>query len=139
MLLPLWRASGFALGFAPTALGGERGLYVTVHAVESFVDEHYQEQIERLQREAACPALVVRYTSRLNHFATACSASRPACTHPAPQGMLKDFRADELHHRDDAAEHARACDAAPPTLADRAWATVVSLGSKAAVAVARRL
>ncbi len=46
-LLPLWRASGFALG-ACTALFGAGATFATIDAVESFVDQHYSRQIARL-------------------------------------------------------------------------------------------
>jgi len=41
-LLPLWRVSGWCLGFFPTLLGGEPALFLTVEAVETFVEEHYK-------------------------------------------------------------------------------------------------
>lgn len=40
-LLPLWRVSGWCLGFFPTLVGGEPALFLTVEAVETFVEEHY--------------------------------------------------------------------------------------------------
>lgn len=46
-LLPVWRAAGFATG-ALAALFGPRAVYVTIHAVESFVDSHYAAQIAAL-------------------------------------------------------------------------------------------
>jgi ubiquinone biosynthesis monooxygenase Coq7 len=48
--LPLWRASGFLLGAIP-ALFGARVVFVTINAVETFVETHYRQQIERLQRD----------------------------------------------------------------------------------------
>lgn len=41
-LLPLWRISGWCLGFFPTLIGGEPALFLTVEAVETFVEEHYK-------------------------------------------------------------------------------------------------
>lgn len=46
-LLPLWRLSGWTLGVI-AGLAGERAVYHTVEAVETFVVRHYQEQIDRL-------------------------------------------------------------------------------------------
>lgn len=76
-LLPLWRISGWLTGALP-ALGGPRTVYATIAAVETFVDRHYQAQVDHL---AALPALA------------ALRADLEAC------------RQDEAHHRDEAAAH----------------------------------
>ena len=47
-LLPLWRIAGFLTGAMP-ALVGPKAVYGTVAAVETFVDRHYQQQIEQLE------------------------------------------------------------------------------------------
>jgi ubiquinone biosynthesis monooxygenase Coq7 len=44
VLLPIWRIAGFLTGFLPACLG-ERPVYLTVAAVETFVQAHYQQQI----------------------------------------------------------------------------------------------
>lgn len=80
-LLPAWRAAGFVLGFAPTLLGGPTALFVTVAAVEDFVEEHYGAQIAGLAPGEA----------------------------PALKTLLETCCADEVHHRDDAASRAGAC------------------------------
>jgi ubiquinone biosynthesis monooxygenase Coq7 len=36
---------GYSLGFAPTLLLGARGFYPTIDYVETFVQEHYNQQI----------------------------------------------------------------------------------------------
>lgn len=41
LFIPVWRVAGWVLGWLPTIVGGERWLFVTVDAVETFVDEHY--------------------------------------------------------------------------------------------------
>jgi demethoxyubiquinone hydroxylase (CLK1/Coq7/Cat5 family) len=46
-LLPLWRVTGWATGALPSFFG-KRAVFVTIAAVERFVDEHYRAQIERL-------------------------------------------------------------------------------------------
>lgn len=50
VLLPLWHVAGFSLGFVSTFFS-PRFLYVTTDAVESFVERHYNQQIERLTEE----------------------------------------------------------------------------------------
>jgi 3-demethoxyubiquinol 3-hydroxylase len=77
-LLPLWRLSGWLTGALP-ALFGPRAVYATIAAVETFVDRHYQAQVDQL---TALPALA------------ALRADLEAC------------RQDEAHHRDEAAAQA---------------------------------
>lgn len=48
ILLPLWRVAGFFTGALP-ALCGPQAVFATVAAVETFVDHHYQDQIEKLR------------------------------------------------------------------------------------------
>ena len=48
LLLPGWRVAGFLTGALP-ALFGPRAVYATIEAVETFVDKHYQHQIDKLQ------------------------------------------------------------------------------------------
>jgi len=74
LLLP-WRAAGWLTGALP-ALFGPRAVYATIAAVETFVDRHYQQQIDRLD-------------------------GRPE--HAALRDLLVACQADERHHRDEAA------------------------------------
>jgi ubiquinone biosynthesis monooxygenase Coq7 len=55
-LLPLWRIAGWVTGAIP-ALIGPRAVFVTVAAVERFVDRHYAVQIERLSAHPELGAL----------------------------------------------------------------------------------
>ena len=74
-LLGPWRLAGWLTGALP-ALFGSRAVYGTIAAVETFVDTHYQQQIEHLER------------------------------HGGPDGllpMLLRCQADERHHRDESA------------------------------------
>lgn len=74
-LLGPWRLAGWLTGALP-ALAGPRAVYATIAAVETFVDRHYQQQIDHLRQ------------------------------HAGPEGLLPlllSCQADELHHRDEAA------------------------------------
>lgn len=75
-LLPIWRVAGWVTGALP-ALIGSRAVYATIDSVESFVDHHYQQQIDRLDAEA---------------------------THPALRAMLARCQEEEVLHRDEARE-----------------------------------
>ena len=105
-LLPVWRVAGWLTGALP-ALVGPRAVYATIEAVERFVDQHYAEQIARLQAQPTWAAL---------------------------RQTLAACRADELAHRDEAAA-AQGGQAAGWLL--RGWAALVHAGSRAAVAVCR--
>lgn len=74
-LLVLWRLAGFITGALP-AFFGARAVFITVDAVERFVDRHLTEQIELLE------------------------ARNPA--HPLLP-PLRQCRDDEIRHRDEAA------------------------------------
>ncbi len=74
-LLGPWRLAGWLTGALP-ALAGPRAVHATIAAVETFVDHHYQQQIDHI------------------------------ATHGAPDGLLpllQRCQEDECHHRDEAA------------------------------------
>ena len=73
-LAPLWRVGGFMMG-AVTALMGEKAAHACTAAVETVIEGHYADQI--IQIAAADPSLA---------------------------DTLRQFREDELHHRDLALE-----------------------------------
>ena len=108
------------MGFLPTFVGGPTAFYHTTVAVESFVEEHYNAQLDRLARDG--------------HGAT----------HAAVAELLRRCCEDEVKHKEEAAERAAAHgdgddDGGPPSLAVRAWARVVDFGSRAAVVVCKRI
>jgi len=73
-LLGPWRLAGWLTGALP-ALAGARAVHATIAAVETFVDHHYQQQIDHLHQ------------------------------HGGPEGLLPlllQCQADECHHRDEA-------------------------------------
>ena len=72
LLQPIWHVAGFALG-AATALLGEKAAMACTVAVEQVIDRHYAEQIARLGDDEK-----------------------------ELRATIAAFRADELHHRDEA-------------------------------------
>lgn len=96
-LLPAWRAAGFLLGFLP-ALASDRQLFLTVNAVESFVEIHYSEQIAALEASnVAAPETLalLRYCVRGRpcHALRLCTvgfgaALGAATAQPAPRAAL---------------------------------------------------
>ena len=109
-LLPAWRVAGFVTGALP-ALFGPRAVYATIAAVETFVDQHYQHQIDKLQGQPQQAELL---------------------------GLLKECQEDECEHRDEAL-NSNALVAQPPSWLLRAWCALVGSGSSAAVELARRI
>ena len=73
VLLPIWRVAGFLTGFLPACFG-ERSVYLTVAAVETFVQAHYQQQIVHAE---------------LNQY-------------PDIKKKLVAFMQDEIEHKDEA-------------------------------------
>ncbi|OWS71341.1 hypothetical protein CBI30_07860 [Polynucleobacter aenigmaticus] len=51
-LLVPWRIAGWLTGAIP-ALFGRKAVYATIDAVETFVEQHYQQQIEYLQKNGS--------------------------------------------------------------------------------------
>ena len=74
-LLGPWRLAGWLTGALP-ALAGQRAVYATIAAVETFVDHHYQQQIDHIRQHGGPPGLL---------------------------DLLLQCQADECHHRDEAA------------------------------------
>ena len=105
-LLPLWRLAGFLTGALP-ALFGSKAVYATIEAVETFVNQHYEDQICALDSQPELSDL---------------------------RQTLLDCQADEVAHRDEAAA---ALGSARPNLVLRAWCAMVGTGSKAAVSLIR--
>ncbi len=75
IMAPFWEVAGFALG-AGTALLGEKAAMACTAAVEEVIDEHYQEQRDKLN--GADPEL---------------------------EEIIEDFQAEEVEHREIALKH----------------------------------
>jgi ubiquinone biosynthesis monooxygenase Coq7 len=57
LLSPLWHIAGFALG-AGSALLGKRAAMACTVAVESVIDEHYQDQLDQLEDNTPLKTLI---------------------------------------------------------------------------------
>ena len=108
-LLPLWRIAGFSLGYLPVLVLGSQGLFRTIQYVETFVEVHYNEQIEwlELQGEEWRPLVEV----------------------------LESCCADEVEHKEDSKRRVQGVDRVGWMI----WKMIVEKGSKWAVQASRWL
>ena len=113
-LLPLWRIAGWLTGALPSLIGA-RAVYATITTVETFVDQHYGEQIESIER--LDPGRLDPSLQALRAFLASC-------------------RADEICHRDEAIKRFGGGGERPSPLL-RLWLRAVDRGSRAAVKVCR--
>lgn len=107
-LLPVWKLAGFLTGALP-ALFGPRAVYATIESVETFVDRHYEVQVQDLKSHPEL--LLLRQT-------------------------LQECQADEVAHRDEAAASRGSLKMG---FFLRIWCALVSMGSRNAVAVCRHI
>jgi ubiquinone biosynthesis monooxygenase Coq7 len=75
LMAPFWHLAGFALG-AGTALMGEKAAMACTQAVETVIDDHYQEQLDKLDGEE-----------------------------PELEAVIEKFQAEEVEHKRIAEEH----------------------------------
>jgi 3-demethoxyubiquinol 3-hydroxylase len=123
-LLPIWSVAGFLTGFLP-AVFGKRALFHTVAAVETFVEEHYNQQISRL---------LMNEKDKFPHI----------------RQVLEHCCLEEVSHKDEALLllHTNVDDSAnkskPNIIARRSllidvWVLIVDKGSRLAVSMSRVL
>ncbi|MFN3229566.1 MAG: demethoxyubiquinone hydroxylase family protein [Asticcacaulis sp.] len=101
---PLWRLMAFGLG-AGTALIGDKAAHACTEAVESVIEKHYAEQIAELQDRD-----------------------------PALTAELRQFREDEIAHRDKAIDEGAHEATAYPLLT-----AVIQAGCKVAIRLSEKL
>jgi len=103
-MMPLWNVAGYGLGVV-TALMGEKAAHACTEAVETVIEEHYAEQAESCEDEE-----------------------------PELAATFREFREDELHHRDTAI--AGGAQDAP---FHRALSKVIETGCRAAIAITAKI
>lgn len=107
-LTPLWHMAGFALG-AGTALIGPKAAMACTEAVEEVIDEHYQEQRERL-------------------------ASAYPGEEPELEEIIEQFQAEEVEHKAIAQQHGAAEATGYPVLS-----AAIKTGCRMAIWLAKRI
>jgi ubiquinone biosynthesis monooxygenase Coq7 len=104
LLQPIWNVAGYALGAVTAAIGPEAAMACTA-AIETEIDRHYQEQLDAL-----------------------------GDADPELAGMIRDFQADEVEHRDAALEAGAENAPAYPLMFH-----AIRLGCRAAIALSKRI
>ena len=126
-LIPLWHLSGFMLGLLPSILG-QRALYWTIASVESFVEEHYNDQINKLRREGD-PLPNIRHTLQL------CCEDEIEHKDEAVAALLlgEDKRLRDMYDDDTLYQ-----DLLQKNAMIKAWTFIVDKGSRIAVEVSKK-
>jgi len=109
-LQPLWSAAGYALGAATALIGPEAAMACTA-AVETEIDIHYTQQIDRLEADAA-----------------------GGDADPELHAMIHQFRDEEREHRDSALAAGAEKAPAYPLLYH-----AIRLGCRAAIRISERI
>lgn len=104
VLQPFWNVAGFALGAVTAAIGPEAAMACTA-AIETEIDRHYAEQLEAIGDDD-----------------------------PELAGLVADFQAEEVEHRDTALAHGAERAPAYPLLSG-----AIRLGCRAAIALSKRI
>ena len=107
--LSLWKISGFSLGFLPSLCFGDNGLFVTIDAVETFVEKHYVDQIQR------------------NH------------SFPETLKLLRNCCHDEILHKEEAQVYFKKSKGVKNKRIIMLWKKIIEKGSSFAVFVCKKI
>ena len=105
-LVGIWKVAGYLLGFLPS-LFGPRIVFATIEAVESFVEDHYEEQLKYLRVQNNPDQALI--------------------------DLLQSCQDDEIEHKNESAIKKRST----PGFLLNFWMKIVGWGSSSAVKVAK--
>ena len=105
-LVGIWKVAGYLLGFLPS-LFGPRIVFATIEAVESFVEDHYEEQLKYLRAQDVPDQALIN--------------------------LLQSCQDDEIEHKNESAIKKRFA----PGFLLNFWMKIVGWGSSSAVKVAK--
>ena len=105
-LVGIWKVAGYLLGFLPS-LFGPRIVFATIEAVESFVEDHYEEQLKYLRAQNDPDQALI--------------------------DLLQSCQDDEIDHKNESAIKKRST----PGFLLNFWMKIVGWGSSSAVKVAK--
>ncbi len=67
IMQPIWQLGGFALGFI-TAIANKKAAMTCTTAIEEVIDEHYQEQLDYLEKDVVSDDLKKDLQSKISKF-----------------------------------------------------------------------
>ena len=105
-LVGIWKIAGYLLGLLPS-LFGPRIVFATIEAVESFVEDHYEEQLKYLRAQNDPDQALIN--------------------------LLQSCQDDEIEHKNESAIKKRST----PGFLLNFWMKIVGWGSSSAVKVAK--
>ena len=105
-LVGIWKIAGYLLGFLPS-LFGPRIVFATIEAVESFVEDHYEEQLNYLRAQDNPDHVLIN--------------------------LLQSCQDDEIEHKNESAIKKKFT----PGILLNLWMKIVGWGSSSAVKVAK--
>ena len=105
-LVGIWKIAGYLLGLLPS-LFGPRIVFATIEAVESFVEDHYEEQLKYLRAQDDPDEVLIN--------------------------LLQSCQDDEIEHKNESAIKKKST----PGLLLNLWMKIVGWGSSSAVKVAK--
>ena len=105
-LVGIWKVAGYLLGFLPS-LFDPRIVFATIEAVESFVEDHYEEQLKYLRAQNDPDQALI--------------------------DLLQSCQDDEIEHKNESAIKKRST----PGFLLNFWMKIVGWGSSSAVKVAK--
>ena len=105
-LVGIWKIAGYLLGFLPS-LFGPRIVFATIEAVESFVEDHYEEQLKYLRAQDDPDEVLIN--------------------------LLQSCQDDEIEHKNESAIKKKST----PGFLLNLWMKIVGWGSSSAVKVAK--
>ena len=105
-LVGIWKIAGYLLGFLPS-LFGPRIVFATIEAVESFVEDHYEEQLKYLRAQDNPDHVLIN--------------------------LLQSCQDDEIEHKNESAIKKKFT----PGILLNLWMKIVGWGSSSAVKVAK--
>ena len=105
-LVGIWKIAGYLLGLLPS-LFGPRIVFATIEAVESFVEDHYEEQLKYLRAQDDPDEVLIN--------------------------LLQSCQDDEIEHKNESAIKKKST----PGFLLNLWMKIVGWGSSSAVKVAK--
>ena len=105
-LVGIWKIAGYLLGFLPSFFG-PRIVFATIEAVESFVEDHYEEQLKYLRAQDDPDQALIN--------------------------LLQSCQDDEIEHKNESAIKKKST----PGFLLNFWMKIVGWGSSSAVKVAK--